>query len=853
MKPVRTYTVVPSLPDKLKKLRELAYNLWWCWDHESIDLFRRLDSDLWEETYHNPVKMLGTIKQETLEAKAKDDGFLAQMERTCQRFEKHLTEALWYQKTHGAAKEPLIAYFSAEFGITDCLPIYSGGMGILAGDYLKSSSELGLPMVGVGLLYQVGYFRQQLNFDGWQYETYPTNDFYNMPIQLQHKKDGTPLTIEVEYPGRKVTAQIWLARIGRVSLLLLDTNVQANTDTDRRITGELYGGDLEMRIQQEVLLGIGGVRALHAVGMEPAVYHMNEGHSAFMALERIRNYIEKNGLSFAEALELTKAGNVFTTHTPVPAGIDVFPFQLMEKYFKDYCNSLALPWDKFLGLGRQNPANGEEGFSMAVLAFRLAAYSNGVSELHGIVSRRMWQTLWPQVPEKEVPIISITNGIHHMSWVSHDMAGLYDRYLGPQWAVNPPEQAIWEKAGQIPDEELWRTHERRRERLVAFARKRLKEQLQRRGASPSEIAEVDTILNPGTLTIGFARRFATYKRASLILRNPERLAGILSNKECPVQIIFAGKAHPRDNPGKELIKSIVHFARDEKFKHHVVFLEDYDMAVSRYLVQGVDIWLNTPRRPHEASGTSGMKAAVNGVINMSVLDGWWDEAYKTDIGWAIGKGEEYSDQNYQDEVESNVIYDLIEKEVIPLFYERGSNGLPRGWIARMKSSMRAVCPVFNTNRMAREYTEKFYLPALSRFQTLNKNGTERAKELAKWKSSLLEHWSEVRTENIEADRLDELKVGSEVKVRVDVRLGLLKPDDVSVEVYHGGVGSDGLIREGGATALTLVKPEKNGVHTFTGKIPCRASGLFGYAIRILPKNKDLCNPYEMGLVFWSKS
>ncbi len=852
MRPICTFTIIPSLPTKLERLRELAYNLWWSWNLDGIDLFRRLDHQLWEDSGHNPVLMLGTIKQERLEETAEDEGFLAQLERVYQRFDRYMkSQNTWYTKYHGPFGEPYIAYFSAEFGLTDCIPNYAGGMGVLAGDHLKAASDLGLPLVGVGLLYQEGYFRQYLNSDGWQQELYPENDFYNMPIQLEQREDGTPVTIQIDYPGRKVTAQAWRAQVGRVSLFLLDTNIPANGPQDQNITDELYGGDLEMRIQQEIMLGIGGIRALQALGIRPTICHMNEGHSAFLALERIRILREERGLSFAEARQAASAGNVFTTHTPVPAGIDRFPPHLIDKYFYDYYTSLGLSREEFLALGRQNPADHQEPFCMAILALRLAAHTNGVSRLHSQVSRRMWQGVWPGVPEDEIPITWVTNGIHIPSWISFDLAGLYDRYLGPHWLQRPDDQTIWERVDKIPDEELWRTHERRRERLVAAVRRRLREQLEKRGAPPSEVERAGEMLDPKALTIGFGRRFITYKRATLLLRDPDRLARILNDEDHSVQIIFAGKAHPQDNPGKELIQQIVHLCREERFRRRIVFIEDYDMTIARYLVQGTDIWLNTSLRLREASGTSGMKATANGAINISTLDGWWDEAYQPEAGWAIGRGEVYEDLNYQNDIESKAIYEILEKEAIPLFYDRSSNGLPYKWIPLMKDAMRVVCPIFNTNRMVREYAERFYLPSAERYEHLTENEMARAKALAQWKSLLHERWPEIRVDHVEAEIPAELKVGAELQVRAQVRLGALEPKDVTVQLYYGPMDTRGEMSKGEVIAMECAESNGDGNHVFIGSIPARASGRYGYALRILPHHEDLNNPYEPGLILWA--
>ncbi len=851
MKPISTYTVVPKLPKKMMKIKEIAYNLWWAWNNDAIDLFRRLDSDLWEESNHNPVKMLSTISQKVLEEKSSDDGFLEHLRNIVKKFEHYIKEKTWYEKNFGKQDSPRIAYFSAEFGLTECIPIYSGGLGILAGDHLKSASDLGIPLVGVGLLYQKGYFRQYLNNDGWQGELYPINDFYNLPLVLVKNEEGKPLMVGVSFPGRTVWAQIWRINVGRISLYLLDTNIPVNSIEDQDITDELYGGDNEMRIKQELILGIGGVRALHKLGIHPQVYHMNEGHSAFLALERIRSYIEEKGLSFYEALEATKTGNIFTTHTPVPAGIDLFPIDLMKKYFLDYCNQLKISWDEFLKLGVETNSGQEKMFSMAILAIRTASYINGVSKLHGVVSRNMFHYLWPQVPVDEVPITSITNGVHHRSWISKDMSGLYDRYLGPKWLGDPSDQTVWERVEQIPDEELWRTHERRRERLVAFTRRRLKEQLRRVGAPESEILQAEVVLNPDALTIGFARRFATYKRADLLLRDPERLAKIVSNEERPVQIIFSGKAHPKDIPGKNLIRELVKIARRGEFRRHIVFLEDYNMIISRYLVQGVDLWLNTPKRLYEASGTSGMKASANGVINMSILDGWWDEAYKPGIGWAIGKDIEYDDIEYQYDVESKAIYDILEKEVIPLFYDRGADRLPRKWIKLMKNSLTSICPVFNTNRMVCEYTERFYNDALKKYYLVNKDNMKIAREMAAWKENLKREWSKITIKKVITKSPEELPVGSKVEIEAEIFLGTVQHKDVSVEIYSGTIDHKGQIDNGKSFPMILSEQLEGGNYIFKGSIPCKMSGVHGFSVRILPKNDHLVNPVEMGLILWA--
>ncbi|MBI5216936.1 MAG: alpha-glucan family phosphorylase [Ignavibacteriae bacterium] len=852
IRPIHTHTVAPSLPKELQCLQFIAYNLLWVWDHDLMELFFRMDPDLWELTNHNPVMMLGTMSQQRLNILSHDDAFMSQVERCCGKLKSYLTtSSSWFKKSHPDAEKLQIAYFSAEFGLTECLQNYSGGLGVLAGDHLKSASDLGLPIIGIGLLYQQGYFRQYLNADGWQQERYPENDFYTLPLHLERNENGKPKTISIELPGRSVAAQIWKVQVGRNPLYLLDTNIPQNNPADQNITDQLYGGDKEMRIKQEILLGIGGYRALHLLGYSPTVYHINEGHSAFLTLERSLDLMKAQNLSFAQAAEATMASMVFTTHTPVPAGNDYFPPELMKKYFSFMAEQLGLEIDEFLALGRQNPEDETEHFCMTVLALRMSDFSNGVSKLHGQVSRKLWQKVWEGIPVNELPISSITNGVHAPSWISRDIAGLYDRYLGPTWREDPGHHGMWSRVLHIPDEELWRTHERRRERLVAFARQRLGNQLTARGVPASEIAQAREVLNPDALTIGFARRFATYKRAALLLRNPERLIKILSNKERPVQIIFAGKAHPMDNEGKDIIRQIAHFERNPEVRRRMVFIEDYDMVVARYLVQGVDIWLNTPRRPLEASGTSGMKATLNGALNVSILDGWWDEAYNSGNGWAIGQGEEYAEEKYQDDVESNLLYDLLEKEIVPLYYSRGEDDLPRQWIARMKTAMRTIGPEFNSNRMVRQYTEEMYLHAAKREASLSANNFERAKSFAVWLEHIQEHWEELKIAGVHVDGDDGMKVGDTLAVKATIELGALNASDISVELYYGQLNAKGEIEEPKMIAMKPVSASKGKPATFEGTIRLDSSGRMGHTVRVLPLHPDLHSPFRLGLILWA--
>jgi starch phosphorylase len=850
MKFHQTFNVVPSLPEGLKPLRELAYNYWWGWNADAFNVFRHIDPDGWTDTRHNPVKFISQISQERLDELVHDEGFMYHLNRVVANLNSYLTRKTWFQGRK-LGEGFRVAYFSAEFGISEGLPIYAGGLGVLAGDHLKSASDLGVPLVGVGLAYRQGYFRQYLTQDGWQQERFVENDFYNMPMIQERDAQNQPLVVELDFPGRKVLVQVWRVQVGRIPLYLMDTNVDGNTPYDRNITAQLYGGDQEMRLQQEIVLGIGGIRALEKLGWYPAVTHMNEGHSAFLALERIAQHMEKDNLTYEEAREIVAASSMFTTHTPVPAGIDMFGPDMVEKYFSGYYKKFGITLESFLSLGRVNPGNHSEPFSMAILALHLSTKSNGVARLHGIVSRKMWRDLWPELPLEDVPISHVTNGVHVNSWISAEMSELFDRYLGPRWLEEPGDQRIWERISEIPSAELWRTHERRRERLVGYVRRRLHQQLQDRGLPREEVEMADQVLDPEALTIGFARRFATYKRANLIFRDIDRLVALATNKNRPVQIIFAGKAHPNDEPGKRLIQEVVRIGRRGDLRRHIVFLEDYDLNCAHYLLQGIDVWLNNPRRPLEASGTSGMKAVFNGGLNCSILDGWWDEGYNGENGWAIGRGEEYADNEYQDRVESAALYQILENELIPLFYDRGPDGIPEKWIQRMKKSMTSLGPVFNTNRMVTEYTEGFYIPEVERLNKLKANNCEGARNLAAWKTKIAGAWESVRIEKVEGDMQMEFPVGSELPVRASIVLGALSPEDILVEIYYGLVDGEQNIYK---THTVVMKPEKtvsNNRIVFTGAIPCSATGRHGFTVRVVPNHPDLTERFEMNLVVWA--
>ncbi|GAW68557.1 alpha-glucan phosphorylase [Geoanaerobacter pelophilus] len=840
------FTVVPSLPKELAGLQRIACNLWWSWEPEAIGLFKRLDPELWRQTRHNPLEVLGSLQQATYESLMADEGFMSHLSQVEERLSEYLSSRTWYER-HGNAGAR-IAYFSMEFGLHESLPIYSGGLGILAGDHLKSASDLGLPLVGVGLLYRQGYFRQYLNLEGWQQEIYPENDFYNLPLHQEKDREGKPLVFYLEYPGRNVLVQVWRVQVGRVALYLLDTNLEANSPADREITTRLYGGDQEMRIRQEILLGIGGIRALRLMGIEPNVCHMNEGHAAFLALERIRTLMEERQLTFREAMEAVRGGNVFTTHTPVEAGIDHFPPDLLDHYMGHYYRGLGLSREQFMALGMQNHGRSNESFCMAVLAMKLSLHSNGVSELHGAVSRRMWADVWPDLPEEQLPLTYVTNGVHQKSWLSEEMTGLLIRFLGTRWLEQSADQ-LWRKVSRIPDAELWRTHRRGTEQLVDYARRSLRAQLEKLDASPKEIDEAGDVLDPEILTIGFARRFATYKRGTLLLHDKERLSKILNHPERPVQIVFAGKAHPADHQGKELIRQIVQLSQQPEFRRRIIFLEDYDISVARRLVQGVDIWLNTPLRPFEASGTSGMKVAFNGGLNLSILDGWWCEGYRGNNGWAIGRGEVYDDLSYQNQVESRAIYDLLEKEIVPLFYNRGSDGIPRGWTTFMKSSMQTLCPVFSTDRMVQEYARRCYLPAFEHWERLNRDDLRLAVELARWKERLHGMWGELAIVAVDAEIQKEVTVGEMLPISVQITPGRIPLSEIAVEVYFGVLDSRGAIMGGEIVPLKpAADPEKAG--HFKGELECRFCGRHGFMLRVMPRHPELGTVYDPGLILW---
>lgn len=847
---LRTYTVIPRLPEPLKRLEDLAFNLWWTWEPDARELFLRLDRKLWRTCGQNPVALLAELSQKRLDACASDESYLAHLRRIAGKFDYYLSTRSWFTDKRGALENP-IAYFSMEFGLDSSIPIYSGGLGVLAGDHLKAASDLGVPLVGVGLLYRQGYFRQYLNSDGWQQEFYPENAPDQIPVRIARTPDGQPVRVSVDLGGRSATCQVWRVDVGGVPLFLLDTYIPENHADDRVVTAKLYSGANDMRIRQEIVLGVAGLRALETLGFSPSVCHMNEGHSAFLGIEWIRRIMAEGGVDFDAARQAVSAGSLFTTHTPVPAGNDEFTADLVRQHFAPVVESLGISMETFLALGQAPGAAADSPFHMTLLAMRLARGRNGVSELHGSVSRKMWRHVWPEAPLDEVPIGSVTNGVHLRTWLSGEFDELLSRYVGPKWIEQSDDPEVWERVENVPDSELWRAHERRRERLVATARRRLQHQLRQRSAPAPEVEAAGEALDPRALTIGFARRFATYKRATLLFADLDRLARILSNRERPVQLLFAGKAHPRDDAGKDFIRSIIHVAREERFRQHIVFLEDYEMNLARDLVQGVDVWLNTPRRPYEASGTSGMKAAANGVLNLSVLDGWWVEGFSPELGWAIGSGEVYEDTGYQDQVEVQALYDVLEHEIVPAFYDRGNSGVPRQWTRRMKACMAKLAPRFTMHRMMKEYVDHYYVGASRRFSDLSRDGFTRAKQLSTWMHEVELTWGTLAVESVEADTDTELPVGADLPVRAKIQLGKLHAEDVQVELFHGKVAIEGHIDSGRAVPMTYAGEAGEGLALFEGTIPCDKTGHHAFAVRVLPHHADLPGRHEMNLIRWS--
>ncbi|HOP46332.1 MAG TPA: alpha-glucan family phosphorylase [Desulfobacteraceae bacterium] len=837
MKKIQLFNVIPFIPSDLALLEHLSYNLWWSWNLDAIELFRRINPALWKEMNHNPLAFLGRISPERLEFLVGDDAFMSHYEQVKEHFEAEvlLSEDGKPFDTHTAS----VAYFSPEYGIHESINLYSGGLGCLSGDHLKSASDMNVPMVAVGLMYKCGSIRQYLNDDGWQQEDYVETEIHLMPFRKARDARNREVRVSLMLPDGILQAVVWRFDVGRVPIFLLDANIPENPPEFRKITSQLYEADRQIRLRQELLLGIGGFKALIALGYDPKLCHMNEGHCAFASLARIAHLVKDRGMTAGAAFELVRRTNIFTTHTPVMAGNESFETGLVMPHLEALEDDLGLDPKKVISWG-QIPGNTQQPeITMTILALRTSVFANGVSRLHGKVARKMWSHLWPGRPDDEIPICHVTNGVHVSSWLSQDNTALFNRYLGPEWRNSLSDNELVSRISQIPDEELWKAHELGRSRLVRMARELGEQQLSARNETRTAIAQIKSVLRHDTLTIGLARRFAAYKRSTLLLRDRERLETILNNKERPVQVVFAGKAHPADHIGKEMIKEVVHFANQPNVREKVIFLEDYDIRIARYLVQGVDVWLNTPRRPLEASGTSGMKAAVNGAINLSILDGWWDEGYSPECGWAIGHGEEYTDHDYQDRVESQALYNLLENEVIPTFYDRSAGGLSEKWIKMVKASVRKALGHFTSHRMVSQYEDLLYNPALEEHKSLCADNAKRSNDLLSQSERLHSLWDKVRIEMPKANRdVSVLHIGDKFEVRVEVVLGELRPDEVDVEVYYGPVDSENQITESHAEKMTIIEEKGKGSYIYGQEIVCHSAGRYGFSARITPFGRD---------------
>jgi starch phosphorylase len=850
MKPLKSYIVKAKIPQELKKLEKIARNYWWCWDSDAKDLFYSISPTIWKKVNHNPIELINKVGTEKLTELSRDKNFLNTLDFVYYKLDKYLNNISWHSQNYQEQKN-VIAYFSTEYGINESFPNYSGGLGVLSGDHLKSASDLGIPLVGVGLLYQEGYFRQRLLPNGWQSELYKFNNFNSMPLELLKDNNGNTLKVNVDILGTPLFAQIWKAQIGRVALYLLDTNIPDNPNQEQKeVTFRLYGGTRETRIQQEILLGIGGMRALSLLGYNPYCLHINEGHAAFALLERTKEMMLKHSLNFWAAKEIVKSSSVFTTHTPVPAGNEAFKIDRISEYFKSYWKELGLSREEFIRLGQQEHFNEVEDFSMTVLGLKLSSYHNGVSALHGVVSRRMWQNVWRGFPIEEVPIGSITNGIHTYTWVARELAELFDKYLGENWRNSADDKKVWDLIRNIPNEELWREKQKRKHELITFSRNYLKEK-KKSYISKAELSNIDSFLSTDALTIGFARRFATYKRATLIFQDMDRLKKILCNNEHPVQMIIAGKAHPHDVQGKEVIQQIIQKVKAYGLENKVVFLEDYDMQIGRLLVKGCDVWLNNPIRPLEASGTSGMKAGLNGTLNFSVLDGWWDESFNGTNGFAIGEGEEYDNPDEGWQIEANQTYDMLENSIVKTFYSRQRN-IPIEWITMMKESIRTIAPEYSTSRMLKDYYNKYYSKAVARFETMDSNNAENTRQFRAWKDRLLSEWGKVKIVEVQSslDSSSIIDIEEELEVVVKAHLAGLTKDDVDIQVVFGKLNHKSEITN--YTKLNLEWwYQENENEVFKLKFKSKVTGRHGLTIRIVPKHRLLELPQEIYLVNWA--
>ena len=845
-------TVNPQLPKRIEKLSEISNNLWWSWNTEFLRLFKTIDNDLWETCEKNPVKFLKQVSQERLEAVSKNVEFLKEYDKLARQFEDYMnSKNTWFANNYPENKDDLIAYFSAEYGLDRTIPIYSGGLGILSGDHLKSASDLGIPLVAVGLLYKNGYFHQKINGYGDQETEYINIELSNLPINPVKDKNGEDLIIYVKFPKRRLYLKVWQINVGRIKLYLLDSDIEKNNPEDRDVTLRLYGGDQEMRIRQEIVLGMGGTNLLtRALGLNPTIYHMNEGHSAFLILELIKNIIKEKQVSFDVARDIASSKTVFTTHTPVPAGNDIFPLDLVDKYFKDFWPRLGLDREEFLRLGMKPSQILEPGFNMGILALKVAGKKNGVSKLHGAVSRELFGDVWPDIAANESPITYVTNGIHTCSWLSPKLKELYNKYLMPYWQDNIHEDKVWEKINNIPDKTLWETHQDRKEKLLKLVKDNTTQRLRRSGYSYEEINEITSKLNPNALTIGFARRFATYKRATLIFKDLERITQILNNTDKPVVLVFAGKAHPADRYGADLIKQIHEVSMMPQFKGKIFILENYSIEISRYLVSGVDVWLNNPRRPMEASGTSGQKASVNGVINFSVLDGWWAEGYNQENGWTIGTNAEYNSYEEQDIADSQSMYRTLEDKIIPTYYNKNEEGISPKWIRIMKNSIISTGGKYSTARMLVDYTNNLYMPLCNLTKKYYKN-VDTVAEYNLWKKNLYINWKDIKI--TQTNNLDNITIdaGNNIEVKCEVELPNVDLDNITVECYYGKILDNGIVENVSIIPMKLTgKDEENKKYEYTTKIELKTGGNYGYTFRVMPRHEMLLDAENLNLVKW---
>lgn len=835
MEHFETFQVFPAIPEPLSFLETLSRNMWWCWQKDAIELFRRINPRLWKASGRNPLAFLTLIPNERLEELAKDNGFLAHQQRVKTRFEKRVTLD---RSQEILGKEHITGYFSMEFGIHESLPLFAGGLGMLAGDHLKAASNLAIPLIGVGLLYRKAYFKQILDNEGWQQEKYPETNLFHLPVEKVTDSNGQDITVSIPGPTGNIHAMLWKLDVGRIPLYLLDTNTSANSAENREITSRLYAGEYSVRLAQEVVLGIGGMRAFQAIGIFPSVCHLNEGHAAFAAIERIAQIIKKYGVDLETAFEIVPRSTVFTTHTPVAAGHDEFPVEPVKAYLKHYEPIFNIGVDEIVSWG-QPPGSGPHApLSMVILALRLSQFCNGVSQLHGHVARRMWSHIWPQRPAEEIPITHVTNGVHLPSYISLELSQLFEQYIGPEWYLQKRTSENAKHIDEIYDEELWRAHEMCRLRLVRNCREMMLEQYSKRNETRAVMEDIASVLDPDALTIAFARRFASYKRANILFNDPARLESILMNEKFPVQFIFSGKAHPRDHEGKAIIKRIIDFARNSDLRHRIIFLENYDPHIARHLVQGADIWLNTPRRPLEACGTSGMKAAINGVLNVSTLDGWWCEGYSDTLGWKIGNGEEYSDHAYQDALESQALYNILENDVIPCFYNRKNGGVSARWLSMMKESMKMAFKYFNSHRMIGEYKSQFYVHASKNFHDFLENNAQKAQQRIVQRNRLKNLWSHIKISPPVRHADGPFRVGQKIPITVAVNLGELQPEEVEVELFYGEQKSVDTLTGGIKQTMTVQEGQSDGQYIYTSAIRCDKAGQYGLTARVLPSGDD---------------